>query len=58
LQGLGLGFVLWHDVNSVKKDMRFGTCGKILVKWIFNKLDGEELNGLIWLRIGTGGGRF
>ena len=29
--------------------------GRIL-KWIFKKWDGEAWTGLIWLRIGTGGG--
>jgi hypothetical protein len=28
----------------------------ILLKWIFKKWDGGAWNGLIWLRIGTGGG--
>ena len=30
--------------------------GMILLKWIFNNLDGKESTRLIWLRIGTGGG--
>jgi hypothetical protein len=29
--------------------------GKIILKWIFKKWDGAW-TGLIWLRIGTGGG--
>jgi hypothetical protein len=32
-----------------------GVDGKIL-NWIFNKWDVEAWNGLLWLRIGTGGG--
>jgi hypothetical protein len=32
-----------------------GVDGRIL-KWIFKKWDGEAWTGLIWLRIGTGGG--
>jgi hypothetical protein len=28
----------------------------IILKWIFERLDGGTLTGLIWLRIGTGGG--
>jgi hypothetical protein len=30
--------------------------GRIILKWIFNKWDGEVRTGLIWLRIGAGGG--
>jgi hypothetical protein len=30
--------------------------GSIILKWIFERLDGGTLTGLIWLRIGTGGG--
>jgi hypothetical protein len=32
-----------------------GVDGKIIFKWILNTWDGES-SGLIWLRIGTGGG--
>jgi hypothetical protein len=28
----------------------------IILKWVFKKWDGEARTGLIWLRIGTGGG--
>jgi hypothetical protein len=33
-----------------------GVDGKIILKWIFSKLDGEAWTGLLWFRIGTGGG--
>jgi hypothetical protein len=29
---------------------------RIILKWIFKKWDGAAWTGLIWLRIGTGGG--
>jgi hypothetical protein len=34
-----------------------GVDGRILLKCIFKKWVGEPWNGLIWLRIGKGGGR-
>jgi hypothetical protein len=33
-----------------------GIDGKIILKLIFERLDGEAWTGSIWLRIGTGGG--
>jgi hypothetical protein len=30
--------------------------GRIILSWIFMKRDGGALVGLIWLRMGTGGG--
>jgi hypothetical protein len=30
--------------------------GKIILKWILKKWDGEAWTGFFWLRIGTGGG--
>jgi hypothetical protein len=30
--------------------------GRIIFKWISIKWDGKPLTGLIWLRIGIGGG--
>jgi hypothetical protein len=32
--------------------------GRIILKWIYWKWDEEAWTGLIWLRIGTGDGRF
>jgi hypothetical protein len=33
-----------------------GVDGRIILKLIFKKYDGEAWNGLTWLRIRTGGG--
>jgi len=33
-----------------------GVDGKIILRWIFRKWDVGAWTGLIWLRIGTGGG--
>jgi len=34
-----------------------GADGKVILKLIFKKWDGESWTGLIWLGIGTGSGR-
>jgi hypothetical protein len=33
-----------------------GIDGRIILRWIFRKWNGGAWTGLIWLRIGTGGG--
>jgi hypothetical protein len=33
-----------------------GIYWKIILKWIFNNWDEKAWTGLVWLRIGTGGG--
>jgi len=45
----------WED--NIQLDLREVGCGgRIILRWIFNQLDVMALTGLIWLRIGTGGG--
>jgi hypothetical protein len=36
---------------------RLGIDGSVISKWIFRKWDAVAWNGLLWLRIGTGGRR-
>ena len=33
-----------------------GIDGRIMLRWVFRKWDGEAWTGLIWLRIGRDGG--
>jgi hypothetical protein len=33
-----------------------GIDGRIILQWIFKKWEEEAWTGLMWLRIGTGGG--
>jgi hypothetical protein len=35
-----------------------GVDGRIILKWIFERLGAGAQTGLIWLRTGTGGGLF
>jgi hypothetical protein len=46
----------WGDQSERDHLEDVGLDGRIILKWAFKKWDGEACTGLIWLRIGTGGG--
>jgi len=48
--------VWWVDLRDRDHLEGVGVGGRIILKWIFKKWDGETWTGLIWLRIGTRGG--
>jgi hypothetical protein len=45
----------WGNLRERGQFEDIGVDGRIL-KWIFNKWDGQAWTGFIWLRIGRGGG--
>jgi hypothetical protein len=47
----------WGDLRERDHSEELGIDGRTILKWIFKRWDGESWTGLIWLRIGTGGGR-
>jgi len=45
----------WGDLRKRDHLEDLGIDGRIILKWIFRKWDGEAWAGLLWLRIVTGG---
>jgi hypothetical protein len=45
------------NLKGIGRKSHLGVDGKIILQLIFKKWEEEEWTGLIWLRIGTGGGR-
>ena len=46
----------WGNLRERDHLEYLGIDGRIILRWIFRKWDVGEWTGLIWLRIGTGGG--
>jgi hypothetical protein len=46
----------WGDLTERYHLQDLGIDGRIILKWIFKKRNGEARTGLVCLRIGTGGG--
>jgi hypothetical protein len=48
--------VWWGDLREGDHLKDQGVDGRMILKWIFKKWHVEAWPGLIWLRIGAGGG--
>jgi len=42
----------WWEIDHLE-DSRVD--GRIILRWIFRKWEGETWTGMMWLRVGTGG---
>jgi hypothetical protein len=47
----------WGDLRESEHLEYLGVDGKIILNVIFQKWGGKVWTGVVWLRIGTGGGR-
>jgi len=54
-RGVYTGF-WWENLRERDHLRNPGTDERIILRWIFRKWDVGACTGLIWLRIGTGGG--
>jgi hypothetical protein len=48
----------WEDMRERIHFEDISVDGRIIIKLIIKKWDGEPWTGVLWLTIGTGGGRF
>jgi hypothetical protein len=47
---------LWEDLLEIDHSQDVGADGRILIKRVFKKWDGEAWIIFLWLRVWTGGG--